>query len=69
MQNKLSNLYAFGLCRDCLNQVFGLNVTPQDCLYDRKMDYCTKCNDFRHIVVALRFRSRLRIYLHRLIKK
>ena len=64
-----TNKDMFGICRGCLNQTTGLKLTTQDCYYAWKEDYCPRCKDFRHIVVALRFRGRLKAFFHQLIKR
>ena len=57
--------YITGACRDCLNQISGMQLTTRDCLYDWRDGQCPHCHDYRHIVVDLRWRGRLKVLFHR----
>lgn len=43
-----------GICRACLNEKYGLSLTPKDCEYDEYPRECGRCSQVRNIVCGLR---------------
>ena len=46
-------------CRSCLNQEYGLNLKPKDCLYEDYPYVCQYCGEVKNIVNDIRFRKKM----------
>lgn len=55
--------YKSGLCRECFNEEYGLNLISKDCLYEIYPCVCTKCNEAKNVVINLRRKARFLIRL------
>ena len=47
------------LCRDCLNQKYGLKLVSRDCIYLIYPGMCPSCHGMRNIVRDVRRRARI----------
>ena len=59
------NKYITGVCRDCLNQNSGLELTSRDCVHNRKGSRCPQCHDYRYVIVDLRRRGKMKVFFHK----
>lgn len=63
MNYKTFQYQALGnLCRNCINQTYGLRLKRQDCLYWIYPSYCSCCNLPQNIVAEVSLFSRRKIW-------
>lgn len=48
------------LCRKCINEKYGINLSQKDCIYHTFIQPCAECKEMRHIVVDLRLSAKLK---------
>ena len=51
------------LCRDCINQQYGVNVERKECYYLPNPYPCRCCGEMRYIVNELSFAGRCKIVI------
>ena len=47
------------ICRHCINEVYGMQLRPADCLYDLYPRECARCGKMHNIVRKVRLGKRI----------
>ncbi len=56
--SKFSELALDRYCTDCVNQLFQINLTREDCRYHMYIQKCKNCGRMKHIVTAVKTTAR-----------
>lgn len=55
------------LCRACINEEYGTNLTRKECLYSNYQYKCSCCGELRNIVANISIKAKIKLLLkHRL---
>ena len=54
-----------GMCRKCINRLFGLNLQPKDCVYLYYPHPCGSCGGVENLVVRIHRISRFKLLFGR----
>lgn len=50
------------ICRRCINREYGVELKPEDCVYDIPFPArCRNCGEMRNIVTGLRLRGKMKL--------
>jgi len=49
------------LCRSCMNDVYGIHLTPHDCDYAMYPALCYRCGEVKNIVTNIHSAKRMKI--------
>jgi len=51
------------VCRTCLNDHYGVSLSPRDCVYQLYPAVCVRCGEVKNIVERIRLMKRIQIRL------